>query len=114
VRGSIVPKPLTFAKIHSRYGPTRGNVVLLVLIDTLQKEPKLTRARQIPEWTSYDNEIAEFARSLADSGKIRSRAISGSVDALASVGKKVAASEETPVAVPEAQPAEARPEHEEL
>ena len=30
----------------------------------LQKEPKLDRARQIPEWEVYDNEIAEFARRL--------------------------------------------------
>ncbi|KAH7345399.1 UDP-glucose:glycoprotein glucosyltransferase-domain-containing protein [Rhizoctonia solani] len=82
----------------------------------LTKEPKLARARQIPEWTSYDNEIAEFARSLADSGKIRSRAISGSVDALASVGKKVATSmtEEPSTPTPDEQTAEAHREHEEL
>ena len=30
----------------------------------MQKEPKLDRARQIPEWEVYDNEIAEFARRL--------------------------------------------------
>ncbi|KAF8707514.1 UDP-glucose:Glycoprotein Glucosyltransferase, partial [Rhizoctonia solani] len=81
----------------------------------LTKEPKLARARQIPEWTSYDNEIAEFARSLADSGKIRSRAISGSVDALASVGKKVTTSttEESPVPT-QNEEAESHREHEEL
>ncbi|KAJ1311851.1 hypothetical protein OPQ81_010312 [Rhizoctonia solani] len=79
----------------------------------LTKEPKLARARQIPEWTSYDNEIAQFARSLADSGKLRSRAISGSVDALASVGKKVATSttEESPAATPDEQTTQ---RHEEL
>ncbi|CAE6447406.1 unnamed protein product, partial [Rhizoctonia solani] len=81
----------------------------------LTKEPKLARARQIPEWTLYDNEIAEFARSLADSGKIRSRAISGSVDALASVGKKVTTSntEESPAPTPDEQ-AEPHQAHEEL
>ena len=31
---------------------------------SIQKEPKLDRARQIPEWEVYDNEIAEFARRL--------------------------------------------------
>ncbi|KAG8741941.1 hypothetical protein FRC10_002252 [Ceratobasidium sp. 414] len=79
----------------------------------LTKEPKLARARQIPEWTSYDNEIADFARSLADAGKLRSRAISGSVDALASVGKK-APGEQAPTSAPESPHAESRPEHQEL
>ncbi|KIK98602.1 glycosyltransferase family 24 protein [Paxillus rubicundulus Ve08.2h10] len=36
----------------------------------LTKEPKLSRARQIPEWGEYDNEIAQFARKLAAEGKI--------------------------------------------
>ncbi|CAE7169569.1 unnamed protein product [Rhizoctonia solani] len=82
----------------------------------LTKEPKLARARQIPEWTLYDNEIAEFARSLADSGKLRSRAISGSVDALASVGKKATTSttDELPVRTPDEETTEAHREHEEL
>ncbi|QRV75871.1 glycosyltransferase family 24 protein [Ceratobasidium sp. AG-Ba] len=80
----------------------------------LTKEPKLARARQIPEWTSYDNEIAEFARSLADAGKLRSRAISGSVDALASVGKKVANSEQALADAPEPESSETHRGHEEL
>ncbi|KAG9126087.1 hypothetical protein FRC07_004930 [Ceratobasidium sp. 392] len=80
----------------------------------LTKEPKLARARQIPEWTSYDNEIADFARSLADAGKLRSRAISGSVDALASVGKKAPAGEEAPASAPESPETESHPEHVEL
>ncbi|CUA68035.1 UDP-glucose:glycoprotein glucosyltransferase [Rhizoctonia solani] len=81
----------------------------------LTKEPKLARARQIPEWTSYDNEIAEFARSLADSGKLRSRAISGSVDALASVGKKVTSTnEESSAPTPDEETTEMPREHEEL
>lgn len=62
----------------------------------------------------YDNEIAEFARSLADSGKLRSRAISGSVDALASVGKKASVTEEKPDDAPVEQQTEQHPEHEEL
>ncbi|KAI0715904.1 glycosyltransferase family 24 protein [Cerioporus squamosus] len=32
----------------------------------LTKEPKLDRARQIPEWEVYDSEIAEFARKLRE------------------------------------------------
>ncbi|KAG9313493.1 glycosyltransferase family 24 protein [Chiua virens] len=36
----------------------------------LTKEPKLSRARQIPEWEEYDSEIARFARRLAAEGKI--------------------------------------------
>ncbi|CAE6531593.1 unnamed protein product [Rhizoctonia solani] len=82
----------------------------------LTKEPKLARARQIPEWTLYDNEIAEFARNLADSGKLRSRAISGSVDALASVGNKAATStdQESPAPTTDEEATEAHREHEEL
>ena len=52
----------------------------------LQKEPKLSRARQIPEWEEYDSEISRFARKLADEGKIKSYAAAGDVNALASVG----------------------------
>lgn len=62
----------------------------------------------------YDNEIAEFARSLADSGKLRSRAISGSVDALASVGKKTSTDEEKLGDVSAEQPTEQHAAHEEL
>ncbi|EAU89163.2 hypothetical protein CC1G_08570 [Coprinopsis cinerea okayama7 len=38
----------------------------------LTKEPKLSRARQIPEWEEYDAEIARFTRRLAEEGKISS------------------------------------------
>lgn len=51
------------------------------------KEPKLSRARQIPEWEKYDSEIATFARKLADSGLIRSHAAAENVDALAGESK---------------------------
>lgn len=36
----------------------------------LTKEPKLSRARQIPEWEEYDAEIAQFVRKLAAEEKI--------------------------------------------
>lgn len=45
----------------------------------MTKEPKLARARQIPEWDVYDQEVAAFAKKLEGSaGKL-----AGSVDALA-------------------------------
>jgi len=53
-----------------------------------KKEPKLARARQIPEWSAYDAEIARFARRLARDGKISSTALSEEVDELATVGGK--------------------------
>ncbi|KAJ3833052.1 UDP-glucose:glycoprotein glucosyltransferase-domain-containing protein [Lentinula raphanica] len=49
----------------------------------LTKEPKLARARQIPEWEEYDSEIARFARKLAEEGKIRSRIATADANALA-------------------------------
>lgn len=52
----------------------------------MQKEPKLARARQIPEWSVYDSEIAQFARGLAQKGLIHSDAAAVDIDALASVG----------------------------
>ncbi len=48
-----------------------------------QKEPKLSRARQIPEWEEYDSEIARFARTLADKGLVRSNVAAVDVNALA-------------------------------
>ncbi|KII87653.1 glycosyltransferase family 24 protein [Plicaturopsis crispa FD-325 SS-3] len=52
----------------------------------LTKEPKLARARQIPEWEEYDSEIARFARKLADEGLIRSQAAAADANVLANVG----------------------------
>ncbi|KAF8644943.1 hypothetical protein AX16_008171 [Volvariella volvacea WC 439] len=52
----------------------------------LTKEPKLARARQIPEWEEYDAEIAEFSRKLAEKGLIRSRFATAGADALANAG----------------------------
>ncbi|KAI3613174.1 glycoprotein glucosyltransferase [Moniliophthora roreri] len=52
----------------------------------LTKEPKLSRARQIPEWEEYDAEIAKFARKLAQEGKIKSRIATADANVLASAG----------------------------
>ncbi|KAF8633145.1 hypothetical protein AX17_004646 [Amanita inopinata Kibby_2008] len=52
----------------------------------LTKEPKLARARQIPEWEEYDAEIARFTRKLAKEGKIRSGIAAADTNVLASVG----------------------------
>lgn len=39
----------------------------------LQKEPKLDRAKQIPEWEVYDAEISAFAQRLKESGSHEGR-----------------------------------------
>ncbi|KAJ7032380.1 UDP-glucose:glycoprotein glucosyltransferase-domain-containing protein [Mycena alexandri] len=52
----------------------------------LTKEPKLARARQIPEWEEYDSEISRFARKLAEDGVIRSRIVAADANALAGAG----------------------------
>ena len=51
-----------------------------------QKEPKLSRARQIPEWEQYDGEIAQFARKLAKEGLIKSDIATADANVLASTG----------------------------
>ena len=51
-----------------------------------QKEPKLTRARQIPECELYDVEIARFTRSLADEGHIHTSAAVAGMNELVKVG----------------------------
>ncbi|KAF8631762.1 hypothetical protein AX15_002201 [Amanita polypyramis BW_CC] len=58
----------------------------------LTKEPKLSRARQIPEWEEYDTEIARFTRKLTQEGKIRSGMAAADVNALANAGSTPAAS----------------------
>ena len=70
----------------------------------IQKEPKLSRARQIPEWEAYDAEIARFARRMADEGKISSHAAAEEVNVLAGSARP------GPSASPEG---EERPEREE-
>ena len=61
-------------------------------INCSQKEPKLSRARQIPEWEEYDTEIARFTRKLAEEGKIRSGMAAADVNALANAGNTPAVS----------------------
>lgn len=51
-----------------------------------QKEPKLERARKIPEWEQYDSEIANFTRRLAEEGCIHSSAAAADVNELAKAG----------------------------
>ena len=46
----------------------------------MTKEPKLVRARQNPEWDSYDQEVARLAERVADQG---GQGLVGSVDELA-------------------------------
>lgn len=47
----------------------------------MTKEPKLVRARQIPEWDTYDQEIARFAARISEEGG----ALAASVEDLAGV-----------------------------
>jgi hypothetical protein len=83
----IVPKPSTCVRTHLRSVlPNDSSVILLTHRWRTQKEPKLSRARQIPEWEEYDNEIAQFARGLAAEGKIRSSIATAGSDVLANVG----------------------------
>jgi UDP-glucose:glycoprotein glucosyltransferase len=52
----------------------------------LTKEPKLARARKIPEWELYDSEIARFTRRLAEEGRIHASAAAADVNELAKAG----------------------------
>ncbi|KAK0458728.1 UDP-glucose:glycoprotein glucosyltransferase-domain-containing protein, partial [Desarmillaria tabescens] len=52
----------------------------------LTKEPKLARARQIPEWEVYDTEISQFTRKLAEQGLIKSRIAAADTNVLAGAG----------------------------
>lgn len=51
----------------------------------MQKEPKLKRARQIPEWDTYDREIAAFAARISGN----EGALAASVDDLAGSKKEI-------------------------
>ncbi len=53
---------------------------------SLQKEPKLSRARQIPEWEEYDAEISRFAQKLAKEGSLHSRIAAADTRVLADAG----------------------------
>lgn len=68
----------------------------------MQKEPKLARARAIPEWEEYDGEIAALTRRLADAGKLRSPLTAADVNALAGEPAARAEAEETPAEEPAA------------
>ncbi|KAG7448716.1 uncharacterized protein BT62DRAFT_965246 [Guyanagaster necrorhizus] len=50
------------------------------------KEPKLARARKIPEWEVYDTEISQFTRKLDEEGLIRSRIATADTNVLAGAG----------------------------
>lgn len=52
----------------------------------LTKEPKLERAKHIPEWEEYDSEIAKFTRELAAKGVIHSGLAAADANVLADVG----------------------------
>lgn len=71
-----------------------------------QKEPKLARARQIPEWDEYDTEIAQLTRRLAEEGKIHSRMATADANVLADAGAATAGSIKLP--------ADIEPEHDTL
>ncbi|KJA25590.1 glycosyltransferase family 24 protein [Hypholoma sublateritium FD-334 SS-4] len=72
----------------------------------LTKEPKLARARQIPEWDEYDTEIAQLTRRLAEEGKIHSRMATADANVLADAGAATAGSVKPP--------ADVDPEHDPL
>ena len=52
----------------------------------LQKEPKLARAKHIPEWETYDDEVARFTRELATKGVISSGMAAADSKVLAEAG----------------------------
>ncbi|KAK0452361.1 UDP-glucose:glycoprotein glucosyltransferase-domain-containing protein [Armillaria borealis] len=61
----------------------------------LTKEPKLARARQIPEWEVYDTEISQFTRKLAEKGLIKSRIAAADTNVLAGAGSAPSSSPES-------------------
>jgi hypothetical protein len=73
---------LTFVRLRNVLG-CKLDICLASRTCYQQKEPKLSRARQIPEWSQYDAKIARFARQLVKDGKIGSSALGAEVDALA-------------------------------
>ena len=60
----------------------------------MQKEPKLSRAHQIPEWSTYDSEIAQFAKSLAEQGILHSGIAAVDSNVLANAGASTSMPEE--------------------
>jgi len=67
--------------------PSFINPVQLLIPPLLsQKEPKLARARQIPEWEQYVAEIARSTRRLANEGRIHASPAAVDVNELAKAG----------------------------
>ena len=99
----IAQRPLISAKIRLQYVSSAGSPTDRSLLTNFQKEPKLARARQIPEWEVYDGEIARLARRLAEEGIIRASAAAADVSDLAN-----AASGKAPVAIDDTTEASAR------
>ena len=93
----IAQRPLISAKIRLQYVSSAWPPSDRSLLTTFQKEPKLARARQIPEWEVYDGEIAHLARRLAEEGIIRASAAAADVSDLANAasGKVPVSTEET-------------------
>jgi UDP-glucose:glycoprotein glucosyltransferase len=54
-----------------------------------QKEPKLVRAKHIPEWEKYDSEIAQFAHRLSQQGIIHSGLVDADASVLADAGSQM-------------------------
>ena len=80
-------------------------------VTSLQKEPKLARARKIPEWEAYDAEIARFARKLAKDGIIHSGMAAADANVLANVGSiPQSSSTTTATAESSSTPAEEHPD----
>ena len=48
----------------------------------LTKQPKLERAKEIPEWETYDREVDEFARRLIERSDEQVEVVTGSAEAL--------------------------------
>jgi hypothetical protein len=69
----VRPHPIFICHIE------RADQIVDLCQNPLTKEPKLARARQIPEWDVYDQEVAAFAKKLEGSAG----RLAGSVDALA-------------------------------
>lgn len=81
-------------------GRSRGIAVCIYIsYDVIlppQKEPKLARAKHIPEWEEYDSEVARLTRRLAEEGVIQSGLAVADANVLADVGAgKVTVDEET-------------------
>ncbi|KIM46645.1 glycosyltransferase family 24 protein [Hebeloma cylindrosporum] len=77
----------------------------------LTKEPKLARARQIPEWEEYDTEIAQFTRQLAKEGKIHSRMATADANVLAGAGNAATAGDDKPREIADAAVSESENTH---